>query len=88
VASSFLDLNAQTTALLEEQRLNKVVDLTLRHLALQGVDGPGGSRRTPWNSLLTKLMNDTGLTAEAITERLDRQPGFEVVNDQLVLKPR
>ena len=47
VASSFLDLNAQTTALLEEQRLNKVVDQTLRHLALMGTDGPGGTRRTP-----------------------------------------
>ncbi len=87
VASSFLDLNAQTTALLEEQRLGKVVDQTLRHLALMGVDGPGGTRRTPFTSLLMKLVADTGLTAEAITERLDRQPGFEVVNDQLVLKP-
>lgn len=87
VASSFLDLNAQTSALLEEQRLNKVVDQTLRHLALMGVDGPGGTRRTPWKSLLTKLVADTGLTEEAITERLDRQPGFEVLNDQLVLKP-
>lgn len=86
VASSFLDLNAQTTALLEEQRLGKVVDLTLRHLALLGVDGPGGTRRTPWSALLARLVSDTGLTAEAITERLDRQPGFEILNDQLVLK--
>ena len=87
VASSFLDLNAQTTALLEEQRLNKVVDLTLRHLALWGTDGPGGTRRTPWNSLLTKLAHETNLAPEAIAERLDRQPGFEIVNDHLVLKP-
>jgi serine/threonine-protein kinase len=87
VASSFLDLNAQTTALLEEQRLNKVVDLTLRHLALMGTDGPGGTRRTPYQSLLTKLVSDTGLPADTIAERLDRQAGLEVVNDHLVLKP-
>ena len=87
VASSFLDLNAQTTALLEEQRLGKAVDATLRHLALSGTNGPDGTRRTPWKALLAKLVNDTGLTAEAITERIDRQPGFEITNDQLILKP-
>jgi serine/threonine-protein kinase len=87
VASSFLDLNAQTTALLEEQRLGKAVDATLRHLALNGTNGPDGTRRTPWKALLAKLVNDTGLSAEAIAERIDRQPGFEITNDQLILKP-
>lgn len=87
VASSFLDLNAQTSALLEEQRLGKAVDATLRHLALLGTNGPDGTRRTPWKALLAKLVNDTGLTAEAITERLDRQPGFELTTDLLILKP-
>lgn len=87
VASTFLDLNAQTAALLEEQRLGKVVDLALRELALRGVDGPGGTRRTPWRALLTKLVNETGLAEDVIFERIERQSGVELVNDQLVLKP-
>ncbi len=87
VASSFLDLNGQTSALLEEQRLHKVVDLALRHLALQGVNGPGGTRRTPWKALLTRLVNESHLTETAISERLLRQPGLDVENDALVLSP-
>lgn len=87
VASSFLDLNGQTAALLQEQRLSKVFDLTLRHLALLGVNGPDGTRRTPWKALLTKLVNETGLPEEDISERVLRQPGIDVENDQLILRP-
>lgn len=87
VASSFLDLNGQTAAMLEEQRMVKAVELTLRELALMGVNGPGGTRWTPWRALMIKLVADTGLPAEAITERLNRMPGFEFEDEKLVLKP-
>jgi serine/threonine-protein kinase len=87
VASRFLDLDAQTSALMAKEKLNHVVDATLRHLALQGVDGPGGVRRTPWRALLVKLSNETGLTQEEISDRVLREPGFTVENEQLVLRP-
>jgi serine/threonine-protein kinase len=86
VASSFLDLNGQTAALLEEQRLNKVVDLALRHLALLGTDGPGGTRRTPWKALLAKLSSESGLEADVVSERVLRQKGLEVDGEHLVLR--
>jgi serine/threonine-protein kinase len=87
VASSFLDLNAQTAALTEARRLDKVVDLTLRHLALLGSDGPGGVRRTPWKALLAKLVADTGIAEEDISRRVLKEKGFDVENDQLILRP-
>jgi serine/threonine-protein kinase len=87
VASSFLDLNGQIGSLLEDQRLQKVVDAALRHLALQGTQGPGGSRQTPWKALLTKLASESGLDEAAIKDRIERQPKMEIAGDQLVLKP-
>jgi len=87
VASGFLDLNAQTAAMLEEQQKARVVELALRHLALQGFDGPGGTRRTPWRALLTKLHHETGLPVEDITRRVTRAPGLAVEGEHLVLKP-
>ncbi len=86
VASTFLDLNGQTAALLEEQRLSKVVDAALRHLALLGVDAPGGVRRTPWAALLKKLATTSGLPEDTITDRIRRQPGMDLEGDQLVLR--
>jgi eukaryotic-like serine/threonine-protein kinase len=86
VASSFLDLNGQTAALLEEQRLNKVVDLALRHLALLGTDGPGGTRRTPWKALLAKLVSESGLEADVVSDRVLRQKGIEVDGEHLTLR--
>lgn len=87
VASSFLDLNAQTAAMFEEQQKAKVVDLTLRHLALQGFDGPGGTRRTPWAALTTKLHHETGVAVDEITWRVTKAPGLSVEGEYLVLKP-
>jgi serine/threonine-protein kinase len=86
VASTFLDLNGQTAALLEEQRLSRVVDAALRHLALLGVDAPGGVRRTPWAALLKKLATTSGLPEDTITDRIRRQPGMDLEGDQLVLR--
>ncbi|MEW5742751.1 MAG: protein kinase [Myxococcota bacterium] len=87
VAGAFLDVNAQSAALLEEQRKERVVELSLRHLALQGFDGPGGSRRTPWMALLAKLINETGLPREEITRRVTRAPGLTLDGEHLVLRP-
>jgi serine/threonine-protein kinase len=90
VASSFLDLNGQTAALLQEQVQMKAVDGALRELALAGRDIPGGGRWVPWRALLTRLCETTQLTPETITERLGRQAGIEISTqtDRLVLKPR
>ncbi|MBL8913797.1 MAG: protein kinase [Archangium sp.] len=87
VASSFLDLNAQTAAMTEAKRLDKVVDLTLRHLALLGTNGTGGSRKTPWKALLAKLVAETGIPEEDISRRVLKEKGFDVENDQLILRP-
>lgn len=86
VASSFLDLNAQTATLLEKQRLSQVVEIALRELALRGTTAADGSRRIAWPPLLAKLMAETGLEQEAIFERIERQKGVELRGDQLVLR--
>ncbi len=86
VASSFLDLNAQTAAMLEEQKKGQVVDLALRHLALQGTDGPGGTCRTPWRALQVKLVNQTGLSLDEVARRVTRAPGLSVEGEHLVLE--
>ncbi|MFZ5440252.1 MAG: serine/threonine protein kinase [Myxococcota bacterium] len=86
VASRFLDLDAQTSALFRKEKLNKAVELTLRHLALQGVSGAGGTRWTPWRALLVKLANETGLSQEELSDRVLREPGFTVEGEHLVLR--
>ncbi|MBS1148338.1 MAG: serine/threonine protein kinase [Myxococcaceae bacterium] len=90
VAASFLDLNGQTAALLEEQTKVKAVELALTELALTGRAGMGGSRWVPWRALLARVATTTGLTPEVITERFERQPGLEIepATDRLVLKPK
>ncbi len=89
VAASFLDLNAQTTALFEEQTRVKAVELALTELALLGAAEADGSRWVGWRALLAKISESTGLSAEVITERLERHPGLvvEPATDRLVLKP-
>ncbi len=88
VAASFLDLNGQTAALLQEQVQMKAVDQAIRALALEGRDLPGGGRWVPWRALLGRLVQQTGLAAETVIERLGRQSGIEIdpVGDRLVLK--
>ena len=78
VATSFLDLNGQTSALLQEQAFTKAVDLVLRELALRGEAGPGPSRTVRWNPLLRKVADKTKLDEKAIAERVARQPGIEI----------
>jgi CRP-like cAMP-binding protein/tRNA A-37 threonylcarbamoyl transferase component Bud32 len=88
VAASFLDLNGQTAALLQEQTYVKAVDLALRELALTGL-AAGTSRWVPWRALLARIGEKTGLDSAAIAERLERQPGLEIdlAADRLTLVP-
>ncbi|MBK7857212.1 MAG: protein kinase [Archangiaceae bacterium] len=78
VATSFLDLNGQTAALLQEQTFAKAVDLCMRELALRGEVGPGPSRAVPWSPLLAKLAAKTRLEPAALSERVARQAGFQI----------
>ncbi len=89
VAASFLDLNGQTAALLQEQVYVKAVELALRELALLGQAGNNGSRWVRWKSLLSRITEKTGLTPEAVSERVSRQKGFlvDAANDRLILNP-
>jgi serine/threonine-protein kinase len=89
VAASFLDLNGQTAALLQEQVQLKAVELAFRELALMGQAGDGGSRWVRWKSLLARIAQKTGLTPEQITERVARQKGLRIdlQADRLVLSP-
>ncbi len=89
VASCFLDLDGQVVGLLHEQTVLKAIELALRELALSGRPGPGGSKWVPWQTLLARLAEQTGLAPDVISQRLFRQPGFEhdAAKDCLVLKP-
>jgi serine/threonine-protein kinase len=89
VASSFLDLNGQTAALLQEQTYFKAVELAYRELALSGRPGNEGDRWVPWKPLLSRLTEATGLPAETLLDRLSRQKGMklEPAANRLVLLP-
>ena len=88
VAASFLDLNGQTAALLQEQTTVKAVDMALRELALSGRVA-GTSRWVPWKALLGRIVQKTALAPDTIVERINRQPGMQldVATDRLTLMP-
>ncbi|MHB8879597.1 MAG: protein kinase domain-containing protein, partial [Myxococcaceae bacterium] len=89
VASSFLDLNGQTAALLQDQAGARAVELAYRELALAGRPGNDAGRWVSWKPLLSRIGETTGLASETIVERLSRQKGMQidVVNNRLVLLP-
>ncbi|HEY3450604.1 MAG TPA: protein kinase [Myxococcales bacterium] len=89
VAGSFLDLNHQTAALLQERALAKTVQLALGELAFDGHLGSRGERWMPLGPVLERIARQSGLTPEAVREHLARQPGFEadVGADRLALRP-
>jgi serine/threonine-protein kinase len=87
VASRFLDLDAQASALRRREQLGRAVELVLRQLALVGTAAPGGGRRVPWAPLLAQLVSTTGAAEAEVAEHVLRQPGFAVVEGQLVLGP-
>ena len=87
VAASFLDLNGQTAALLQDQTRVKAVEQVLIALALSGKAGAVGERWLPWQALLAEVAASTGLPAEVIAERIERHPALEVdlSRDRLIL---
>jgi serine/threonine-protein kinase len=88
VAASFLDLNGQTAALLQEQRNVKAVQLALAELAWSGRVATNGTRWVPWSPLLTAIAEKTGLSVEVITDRVGRAQGLTIdpTLDRLILK--
>ena len=88
VAASFLDLNGQTAALLQEQRHVKAVQLALTELAWSGRVATNGTRWVPWSPLLAQIAQTSGLTVEVITDRVGRAPGLivDTTMDRLILK--
>ncbi len=90
VASSFLDLNGQTAALLHDQALSKAVEQVLLELALMGRAEADGGRSTPWNVTLSRVAEQSGLDAEAIQKRVLKVSGvrLEEFEQRLVLAAR
>ncbi|MGC4118125.1 MAG: cyclic nucleotide-binding domain-containing protein [Myxococcales bacterium] len=89
VAGSFLDLNHQTAALLEEKAKATVVQRALHALVFEGIPGPNGEKWTRLSTLLDQLAKKTGQPPDAIRDHLGRQPGFavDVAADRLNLRP-
>lgn len=87
VASSFLDLNGQTAALLQDQVVSRAWDLVLRELALMGRVEADGGRSISWGPTLARVAQETGLDAETIQKRVLRQKGvrFDDLQNRLVL---
>ncbi len=88
VAASFLDLNGQTAALLQEQRNVNSVQLALAELAWSGRVATNGTRWVPWPGLLAQIIEKTGLPTETIIDRVSRAPGLSIdpTTDRLVMK--
>ncbi|MBE2251629.1 MAG: protein kinase [Myxococcus sp.] len=89
VASSFLDLNGQTAALLSEQAVSKAWALVLQELALMGRVEADGGRSIPWTTTLARVAQESGVEAEALQKRALRQPGVRIddLQNRLVLSP-
>jgi eukaryotic-like serine/threonine-protein kinase len=90
VASSFLDLNGQTAALLHDQALSKAVEQVLLELALMGRAEADGGRSIPWNVTLTRVAEQSGLEADAIQKRVLKVAGVRLdeFEHRLVLAAR
>ncbi|MDP1919445.1 MAG: protein kinase [Myxococcales bacterium] len=89
VASSFLDLNGQTAALLQDQAVSKAWELVLRELALMGRVEADGGRSIPWTATLARVAQESGVDPEALQKRALRQAGVRVddLQNRLVLSP-
>ncbi len=76
VAASFLDVNAQSAALLQDQIKVKAVTMVLTELALTGKPGNDGTKWLPWEPLLQHVAEETLLPLDDIADRVGRQPGL------------
>jgi serine/threonine-protein kinase len=90
VASSFLDLNGQTAALLQDQAVAKAWELVLREVIFMGRAEADGGRSIAWGPTLTRVAQETGVDVEALTKRALRQQGVRIddAQDRLVVNPR
>lgn len=88
VATSFLDLNAQTAALLQEQSNVRAVHLALVELAWSGRVATDGTRWVPWAALLESIAQKTLIPAQTIAARVGRTAGLtiDITRDRLILK--
>jgi CRP-like cAMP-binding protein len=84
VAERFLDLNEETATFRIQKRQAQVVNLVLRHLALDGVHRDGATR-TAWKPLLASLVKQTQLPEAEVEAELLRQKGLAITGDELVL---
>ncbi len=89
VASSFLDLNGQTAALLQDQVVSKAWESILREVALMGRAEADGARSIAWGPTLARVAQETGLEPEVISKRVLRQQGVRIddLQDRLVVSP-
>lgn len=89
VASSFLDLNGQTAALLQDQVVSKAWESILREVALMGRAEADGARSIAWGPTLSRVAQETGLEPEVISKRVLRQQGVRIddLQDRLVVSP-
>jgi serine/threonine-protein kinase len=89
VASSFLDLNGQTAALLQDQVVAKAWELILRELAFTGRPEADGARSIPWSVTLARVAQQTGVDPALIEKRAARQQGVRIddLQNRLVVSP-
>ena len=89
VAGTVVGMNAQTSALLQDQIASKAVEESLRELAVKGAATEDGlSRWVGWSALRARLIEKTGLEPQALVELLSKQRGFsiDVTADRLLLR--
>jgi serine/threonine-protein kinase len=87
LASSFLDLNGQSAALLEEKAWFKGLEVAYRALGLEGIDGDLGTRIVEWGPVRERMVAASGLPVEALLKRIAKQKGLDLTDDgYLVLR--
>jgi CRP-like cAMP-binding protein len=89
VASAFVDLNGQTAALLQDQAVSRAWELVLREVAFMGRAEADGDRSIVWSSTLARVAQQSGVSADLIVRRMQRQKGVRLdeVQDRLMVSP-
>ncbi len=90
VASSFLDLNGQTSALLQEQVVSRAWETVLTELALMGRQEADGGRSLAWSPTLKRVATEHKIDPEALQKKALRMKGVRLddVQDRLIVSPR
>lgn len=89
VASSFLDLNGQTSALLQEQVVSRAWEAVLTELALMGRQEADGGRSIVWSSTLKRIAAAHHVDPEALQKKALRVKGVRLddTQDRLLVSP-